>query len=161
MKYSLVNNRFGVKEGDVIIARYANELRSFLVQGECLGRLGGDNFGALIRKERTAEFLDFIAAVQTYGVLDEQQVPIVLSAVAGILEIDESLRERGRIINDGAMALNIARYVDKKPYAYASKENKEKMIRERQIALTLRKRYERESLRLTISPRCFWMIILS
>lgn len=134
VKYSLVNNRFGVKEGDVIIARYANELRSFLVQGECLGRLGGDNFGALIRKERTAEFLDFISAVQTYGVLDEQQVPIVLSAVAGILEIDESLRERGRIINDGAMALNIARYVDKKPYAYASKENKEKMIRERQIA---------------------------
>ena len=58
-----MNKRFGAKETDTIIARYADAMRAFLVEGECLGRLGGDNFVALVKKERTEQFIEFLQNV--------------------------------------------------------------------------------------------------
>ena len=55
-----------MKETDTIIVRYSQELLKFLKDGECIGRLGGDNFVALILKERTSAFLELLSGVETY-----------------------------------------------------------------------------------------------
>lgn len=132
-RFGLINKRFGVKETDRIIARYASVVVDFLQEGERLGRLGGDNFVALIRKERNDEFLKFIAGVNTYGILDGEKEPVTIGAVAGILEIDDSIVDCGTVLNDCAMAMNIAKHVRKVPYAYASKELKEMVLRRNQM----------------------------
>lgn len=128
-RFGLINKRYGVKETDRIIARYSAEVVKFLQKDEQLGRLGADNFVALIHKERTQDFLDLIAAVNTYGMIDGKEDPITIGAVAGILEIDEDVTDCGDVLNDCAMALNIAKHVQRKPYAYASREMKEKILR--------------------------------
>lgn len=132
-RFGLINKRFGVKETDRIIARYASVVVEFLQEGERLGRLGGDNFVALIRKERNEEFLKLIAGVNTYGILDGEKEPITIGAVAGILEIDDSVVDCGSVLNDCAMAMNIAKHIRKVPYAYASKELKEMVLRRNQM----------------------------
>lgn len=132
-RFSLVNRRFGAEETDTIIVRYAGELRKFIQDGECIGRLGGDNFVALILKERTAAFLEYISNVKTYGMLGEQKIPIEISATAGVFEIDESVVHPGMVIGECATALDIAKHIEKKPFVYASEEIRQKRLKERQV----------------------------
>lgn len=132
-RFGLINKRFGVKETDRIIARYASVVMEFLQEGEQLGRLGGDNFVALIRKERNKDFLELISGVTTYGILDGEKEPITIGAVAGILEIDDSVIDCGTVLNDCSMAMNVAKHVKKIPFAYASKELKEMILRKNQM----------------------------
>ncbi|MGN0504913.1 MAG: putative bifunctional diguanylate cyclase/phosphodiesterase [Lachnospiraceae bacterium] len=133
-RFSLVNKRFGMKETDTIIVRYVEAMRSFLTEGECMGRLGGDNFVALIKKEHTEEFLNFLRGVPVYGMLGERKVPVSIGAKAGGLVIDESVSDCGSVINDCAMALTVARRAAGKPVVFVSDTIKEKTMRERQMA---------------------------
>ena len=152
-RFGLINKRFGVKETDRIIARYATEVMSFLVEEEQLGRLGGDNFVALIRKERTQEFLSLIAGVKTYGILDGKKEQIVIGAVAGIMEMDDSIEDCGNVVNDCAMAMNIAKHVQRKPYAYASKEMKEKILRRNQMIAACPKAIQNREFKAFYQPK--------
>lgn len=131
-RFSLVNKRFGTKETDTIIYRYANEVAAFFQEGECLGRLGGDNFVAIVKKERTREFLQLISGVKTYGMLNSQAVPLTISAVAGITEITSEIPHCGTLIEDCGMALNVAKYITKQPYAFSSVDMKQRFYEERQ-----------------------------
>ena len=133
-RFSLLNKRFGAQETDVILIRYAQIVSAFLQQGECIGRLGGDNFVALVRKERTDAFLALIAGVETYGMLGEQEVPVRISAVAGVFVIDENVTHCGMLIGECSTALDIARHVEKKPYVFASEEVRQRMLQEKQMA---------------------------
>lgn len=132
-RFGMINKRFGLKETDLILARYAKEVVNFLEEDERVGRLGGDNFIAIVRKERTEKFLDFLAGVHTYGILAEKKELLTIGAVAGILEIDEHIKNEGLIINECAMALNEARHIQKKPYLYVSRELKQKVLRRRTL----------------------------
>lgn len=133
-RFSLVNRRFGSSETDRIIVRYADAVKGFMVPGEKLGRLGGDNFVALVRKERTQQFLQLLSGVETYGVLGEKKLPVKISAVAGALEIDESVVDNSNVINDSAMAMNVAKHVLKKPFLFATEEMRSKGFKDKQIA---------------------------
>lgn len=132
-RFSLINKRFGPKETDRIIVRYTQQLVDFLLEDEKIGRLGGDNFVALIRKERTEAFLQLIGGVSTYGRLDNREIPVTISAVAGVLEIEES-HNVGNLLSDSSMALNVAKHMENKPYVFVSNAIKQKAFREKQIA---------------------------
>lgn len=108
-RFSLVNKRFGAQETDTIIVRYVAAMREFLTDGECLGRLGGDNFVALIKKERTEQFIQLLQDVPVYGMSGKQKITVHIGAKAGGMIIDESVTDCGSIIHDCATALNIAR----------------------------------------------------
>lgn len=132
-RFGLVNKRFGVKETDNIIRRYSMILKSFITKGEFVGRLGGDNFVALIRKDRTDDFLKLLAGVETVGILGNTEQRVIISTTAGGLEIDHNVRNCGEIINDCGMALQIARNVEKKPYVFLSDEIKQRSFKEKQL----------------------------
>lgn len=138
-RFSLVNKRFGVKETDIIIKRYADALNGFLTEGECVGRLGGDNFVALIKKERTEQFLALVQGVTVYGMLGERKVPISIGAKAGGLVIDETVTSCGNVISDCAMALNMARRASGKNVVFVTDDMKEKAYMEKQVAFRFEK----------------------
>lgn len=132
--FSLVNKRFGFQETDKILQRYARKLTDFLIEDECVGRLGGDNFVALILKERTYDFLNYISEVETYGMLGEKRLPVKIHAVAGVYEIDDSIEHGGAVIGECATALDIARHVEKKPYVFATDKIRLQIYKERLVA---------------------------
>lgn len=133
-RFSLVNKRFGARETDMIIVRYSEKLQEFLHLGECVGRLGGDNFVALILKEHTEEFLKLLSGVQTYGMLRNQKIPVEISAIAGVFGIDESVRHCGVVIDECATAFNYAKHIENKPYVFASEAIRQRVLREKQVA---------------------------
>lgn len=132
-RFSLVNRRFGSSETDRIIVRYTEAIQDFLLPGEVLGRLGGDNFTALVLKERTEMFLQFLSGVITYGVLGGKEMPVKISAVAGVMELDDGIMDNGSILNDAAMAMNLAKHVVKKPFVFASEQMRAKGFKDKQI----------------------------
>lgn len=133
-RFSLVNKRFGARETDMIIVRYSEKLQEFLHLGECVGRLGGDNFVALILKEHTEEFLKLLSGVQTYGMLRNQKIPVEISAIVGVFGIDESVRHCGVVIDECATAFNYAKHIENKPYVFASEAIRQRVLREKQVA---------------------------
>lgn len=133
-RFSLVNRRFGSSETDKIIVRYTEAIRDFLIPGELLGRLGGDNFTALVLKERTEAFLQILSGVITYGMLGDKEMSVKISAVAGVVELDENIFECGSILNDAAMAMNVAKHVSKKPFLFATQQMRAKGFKDKQIA---------------------------
>lgn len=133
-RFSLVNKRFGSTETDRIIVRYTDAIRDFLLPGELLGRLGGDNFTALVLKERTEEFLQILSGVITYGILGNKEMPVKISAIAGVVELDDNIFDNGSILNDAAMAMNVAKHINKKPFMFASDQMRAKGFKDKQIA---------------------------
>lgn len=132
--FGLVNRKFGQRETDEIIKRYAMILRRFANEDEVIGRLGGDNFVALILKERTQDFLKLLAGAETYAMVGGEHVPVLVRAVTGVYEIDESITDFSNVLSECAVALNVARNVVKKPYLFASKELNDRVFRQKQIA---------------------------
>lgn len=153
-RFSLINKRFGVKETDTIIARYAGALKNFLVEGECAGRLGGDNFVALIKKERTNQFVDFLKAVPVYGMLDGKQIPITIGARAGGLIIDEEAKT-GNIINDCAMMLNVAKRSAGEHVIFATEAIKNKLYKAKQVAFRFEQAVREKEFLVYYQPKVF------
>ena len=88
----------------------------------------------MILKERTDEFLKLLSGVKTYGILGNQRIPLEISAVAGVFEIDENVVHCGMVIGECATALNIAKHIEKKPYVFASEDIRQRMFKEKQVA---------------------------
>lgn len=131
--FGLVNRRFGKDETDRIIVRYAKALQSFTEGDECVGRLGGDNFVALILKEKSSDFLRFIAGVETFGMIAGEEIPIVIQAVTGGLEIDGTVMAADEIIGKCGMALQVARNVERVPYVFVTPELNSLVYQQKQI----------------------------
>lgn len=151
--FSLVNKRFGFQETDKIIARYAGELRCFLEDGECVARLGGDNFVALIKKPRTYAFLDLISGVKTYGSIGGREYTVVVSATTGVCEINDAVKDGGTIVDDCAVALHTARHIEKKPYVFASEKIKERIYTEKKCVTDFERAIKRREFKAYYQPK--------
>lgn len=151
--FSLVNRKFGMIEADEIICRYTKVLIEFKNDDECIGRLGGDNFVALIKKERNQQFLDMLAGVEVYGIIEGEQIPVTISAVTGVFDIDESISNYGQVLGRCGMALNIAKNVAKQPYMYATKEMNSRVYHEKQIINAFPKAIENEEFCVYYQPK--------
>lgn len=128
-----VNRKYGNQIGDKAIIDYAKSVRDFMIEDEVLGRLGGNFFVAVIRKERTEEFLEFIAGVDILVHTQRGEEKVTLSAVAGIYEIPNDAKSASQIMTYVAMAISNAKNVQKKPYVYLTKELLQEMNEQRQL----------------------------
>lgn len=131
--FGLINRRFGSEETDNIIRRYARVLLEFCREDELIGHLGGDNFVALIRKERTGDFLKLLEKTEVYGIRDGEQLPVFISAIAGVYDIDDSLKAPGQIIGRSSIACSVARSLSGEPFLFVTKEMSTRVYREKQI----------------------------
>lgn len=131
--FGLINRRFGNEETDNIILRYSKVLLEFCADDEIIGHLGGDNFVALIRKEHTGDFLRLLEKTEVYGIRDGEKLPVYISAVAGVYDIDDSLKAPGQIIGRSSIACSVARSLSNEPFLFVTKEMSTRVYREKQI----------------------------
>ncbi len=151
--YGLVSRKFGASEGDEIMKRYAKKLSSFCKDGEIVAHFGGDNYTALIKKERTRKFLKFIASVPVKAYKNDKAEDISISAVAGIYAIDDSMTNPGQAISRSSMACNYAKNVANKPYAFVNKAMSTKIYRQKQIEERYEEALKKEEFRVYLQPK--------
>ncbi|MBQ7564654.1 MAG: EAL domain-containing protein [Lachnospiraceae bacterium] len=129
----LLNRRFGKKETDQLLVRYSRKVADFAKQEECVGRLSGDNFMALILKERSEEFLKLLEGVEVEARHGGKEIPVIIQAVTGCLDIDESHQDSASIVGMCTTALNEAKNTKKVPYLFATPEMSDMVFRQKQI----------------------------
>ena len=108
--FGLLNYEFDEKEVDVILKRYGRELKKRLTEDEEVGHLGGDNFVAFIKKDRSEYFLNQIKSIQTYGMYKGKRIPVTIKSTIGIYDLESgNIHHPGEVIGQPGAALNYAR----------------------------------------------------
>ena len=151
--YGLISRRYGLAEGDEIMKRYASKLREFCEQDEIIAHFGGDNYTALIKKDRTKKFIKFLSAVPVYGEKNGKKEEFKISAVTGIYAVDESLKEPGQLISRAVMACNYAKNVANKPYVFVNKAMSTRIYRQKQIEDRYEEALENDEFRIYLQPK--------
>lgn len=151
--YGLISRKYGLSEGDEIMKRYATKLREFCEGEEIIAHFGGDNYTALIKKERTKEFLKYISAITVYGLKNNKRDDITISAVTGVYAIDESLKEPGQLISRAGMACNYAKNVANKPYVFVNKAMSTRIYRQKQIEDRYEDALQNDEFRIYLQPK--------
>ena len=64
--FKYVNKIFPYEEGDVILRNYAGMVDKMLLDDEIVARLGGDNFVALVKNERSEIILSKLQNLRLY-----------------------------------------------------------------------------------------------
>ena len=151
--YGLISRRYGISEGDEIMKRYAAKLRAFCEPDEIVAHFGGDNYTALIKKERTKKFLKFLSSVPVYGMRNEKKENFNVAAITGVYSIDDSLKEPGQIISRAAMALSYAKNVANKPYVFVNKAMSTRIYRQKQIEERYEEALANDEFRIYLQPK--------
>lgn len=151
--FGLISRRYGIQEGDEIMKRYAKKLKEFCEPDEIVAHFGGDNYTALIKKERTKAFLKYVAAVPVYGYKNDKRDEFTISAVAGVYAIDESMSGPSQAISRASMACNYAKNVANKPYVFVNKAMSTRIYRQKQIEDRYEEALANDEFRIYLQPK--------
>ncbi|MBO4415885.1 MAG: EAL domain-containing protein [Lachnospiraceae bacterium] len=131
--FGLVNRRFGKLNADSIIIQYADFWNTFTEADEFVGRLTGDKFIILLRKERSESLFALLEGVETHVTKENQDVPVIIGAVAGCFDIDDNNLDSETILGRCSTALNVAMNKSHVPYVFSTLELHEQVIRRKQL----------------------------
>ena len=91
-KFSDVNRKYGIENGNRILAAFGNVMLSKIGRDEILGRQCGDQFVAIVRNENLNSLLDTLKEVTVSfdDVITHETTTVTLSGRAGVYVIDRT-----------------------------------------------------------------------
>ncbi len=91
-KFSEVNRKYGIENGNQILAAFGNIMQSKVGKDEILGRQFGDQFVAIVRKENLEGLLRLLKGIEVSydDVSTGRKAQVTLSARAGVYMIDRT-----------------------------------------------------------------------
>ncbi len=110
--FKYINQTVGQAKGDEILVKYCQTLQGFLLPEEKISRPGGDNFFALVRKERAEAFLNFVQEVPITIPYENTHRTYHISANVGIYQITEK-DDINSAMNSASVALNEVKHSGK------------------------------------------------
>ncbi|MBP5332288.1 MAG: EAL domain-containing protein, partial [Lachnospiraceae bacterium] len=131
--FGLINRRYGKQNADDILLQYADFLNKFTNKDEFAGRLTGDKFIVMLKKERTEELLKLLDGIETRISMDGQNLPVIIGAVAGCYDIDDNTLDSEAILGRCSTALNVAMNKSHTPYVFSTLELHEQVLRRKQL----------------------------
>lgn len=101
-RFNVINTTCGHADGDILLSRVAHVLKDTLGEGAVLGRLGGDEFGILLKSCSRTHGLKMITEVHD-AIRDMQFVcennEFKVTASIGLAEINELSDSSGRLLS--------------------------------------------------------------
>ncbi len=107
--FGIINKLFGQAEGDKAIISYANKLKDFIEDDEVVGHLGGDNFVALIKRDRHKKFVDLATMCPIEVNFSTKNNRVNLIGVVGYYEVDNKTGDYRELMSNSSMACQFAR----------------------------------------------------
>ncbi len=132
--FKYINRMVDYQSGDNVMIQYAHQVCDFLIEDEMIARLGGDNYVALIRRDRTKAFLQYLRDIVVDVETSSGKKQMNLSAVCGIYEIDESVTKMNEVMTAISTAIQAAKQVYQKEYVYYTPELSERILYEKKVA---------------------------
>ncbi len=131
--FKYINGRVGSRNGDSILEHYCREIQVFLQSDELMGRLGGDNFMVMVKKERAEEYLNHISRIKVPLLEAEGMVEVPIESRVGIYSVQLG-DAMGEIIRRSSIALKQAREGSQLDYVWFESEMLKKDIMKKKIS---------------------------
>lgn len=148
-----LSKRYGHKEGDELIKRYAKALRQYIEKDEILGHLGEDNFIALIKKSRRQGFIDFLSDVEVVAVAGKDWEQVWISAYIGIWDIVSEPADLREVISRPSIALSQAKNITHQTVVTVSDNMVTKATEHREILEDFHRAIEHEEFVVYYQPK--------
>lgn len=148
-----VARRYGQQEGNFIIKRYGKAVKDFAHDDEVVGHLGGDNFVAMMKKERRQEFISFLSAVPAMAERGGKTENFNLSATVGVYEIDENTKDPGDVLNYPSIAINLAKNVLHQQVVEISDEMVTQVEEQKKVLKNFQAALDREEFEVYYQPK--------
>lgn len=105
------NQKFGFEAVDSIIVKFSQKVKEFLEEDEVLGHLGGDNFVALIHKDRKEKFCRLLNGIEIHFTVEGRDEKVRIPSTIGLWDIDTDFEDPGDAISKPSIALQHAKHI--------------------------------------------------
>lgn len=133
--FKYVNKVVAYQGGDKVLVIYTKKLLDFLEDDEIVGRLGGDNFVAMIRNERAEAFLKFISSIEVLIENNNDLHQFVFGATVGGMHLDKDTDNMGRVMMSVSSAYQMAKEVLHRPVVYCTPDMMMKLVQGKEILM--------------------------
>ncbi|MCR5848096.1 MAG: EAL domain-containing protein [Lachnospiraceae bacterium] len=91
-KFSEINRKYGIENGNRVLAAFGNMMLNKIEKDEILGRQFGNQFVAIVRKENLNNLLELLKEMEVpfKDVVTDRDTTVKLSACAGVYMIDRT-----------------------------------------------------------------------
>ena len=140
-KFALINRKYGVDTGNAVLNSYVRRISVELDEEEILGRQHGDQFIAIVKKEKLQKILSLLAGVKVSfrnEMTGEVQEELVASK-AGVYEIENSDISAEDIITYAGTALDHAKSISGRSVIYMTQELMDSLEERKRLEIEIRK----------------------
>lgn len=114
-RFSSINQQLGRQKATEVLADFIHSLQDKLGEEGVVCRIGGDNFIALFHNERLPDVINYLRGIgMSYD--KEKKEKVFLTATAGYYQASEDVKLPSDILDNAAMAYNLAKNVLDEPY---------------------------------------------
>ncbi len=130
--FKYVNKALTHQKADEVMRKYTAMLIQGIEKDECVARLGGDNFVAVIRKENAEAYIHRISNIELVYQDGEKSRKFSFGATIGVSEL-ENIHEPGEVMVRISSAYQAARQKDSKEVVYFNEEIYKELMRQKEI----------------------------
>jgi len=150
--FKYVNNVLPYIKADEVMLMYVNMLKKTVESDEIIGRLGGDNFVALIHRENIDKFIEYISNINIVYHNDEEEKTFFFNATIGAAKLNDILRV-GEVMKRISIAYQVARQQESTDVVYYKTEYYEDVARQKEIIAGFQKGLELEEFVVHYQPK--------
>ncbi len=106
----LYNQKYGARAGDAVLLGVAEHMRDKIEEDEIAGRLGGDNFVALLHKIHLPAMMELLEnMVVSVNVPERGEVPLDIRATTGIYPVEAGVTDMSIVMQKVSAAYSMAK----------------------------------------------------
>ncbi|MBQ9518640.1 MAG: diguanylate cyclase, partial [Firmicutes bacterium] len=131
LKY--INQTFGVRTGDEVMIRFAHTIVDLIKNGECVSRMGGDNFVFLVKKTNLDAYIEKLKNIKISGLNTLPDKSIDISIWMGVSNVENDDTTISTRIEQASVACSLGKQQFKKPLVFYDSELAAMMNHSRKI----------------------------
>ncbi len=140
-KFGDVNRKYGIENGNRVLASFGAIMLSYIEKDEILGRQYGNQFVAIVKRSNLERLTNVLKEIEVpfNDVFTGNEEKVTLSARAGIYVIERPNFTSEDILIYAGQALNAARSKDNEDVVWLTQELLDKMAENKKIESDIRK----------------------
>ena len=135
--FKYLNQRFGTRNGDIILRKFAQRINGLLKRGEFVARTGNDNFLILIYKDRVENLLGALDNITMFLQTDDGREEIGIPVRCGIYDIVDG-DNISEVTNRCSAAINKARLSNETHVVRFEKSMLDNLVHEKGVLASYR-----------------------
>ena len=149
--FKLVNDIFGMEEGNNLLVRIGNSLKEQTIEGEVYGRIGSDRFALMMPKYRFREEI-FISGPKSVSHIEEDDnYPVRI--YIGVYEVTDRSMPVSAMCDRAQMALETIKGDYEKRVAFYDEELRNSVLREQELTSDINEAIAKEHLQIYLQPQ--------